>query len=136
MMVYSNETSKKENALNNKIHSKKSVTHVSFDVSKPKELGALTILINKMYDGLDGLIYLAATGGQRTKFRDIEDSGIRDTFDVNVIAAALLLKNTAKNLEKNSGSAVLIGSQAAETGGFNIAPYAASKAALHQMVIS
>ena len=64
MMVYSNETSKKENALNNKIHSKKSVTHVSFDVSKPKELGALTILINKMYDGLDGLIYLAATGNE------------------------------------------------------------------------
>lgn len=136
MMVYSSETSKEESRANSKIHSKRCVKHVSFDVRNPDELSALTNYINQTYDGLDGLIYLAATGGERSKLRDIEDIRIRETFDINVIAAALLLKNTAGNLEKKSGSAVLIGSQAAETGGFNIVPYAASKAALHQMVVA
>jgi NAD(P)-dependent dehydrogenase (short-subunit alcohol dehydrogenase family) len=135
-MVYS--TPESMNQYSRHFQSSDGVTyhHAVYDLEHQNQVDDLIEHATSQYEKLDGLIYLAATGGTRTSLLKLTNDQIRKIFDVNVIAALMLLKGLAKTLSAAHGNAVFVGSQAAVTGGRLISTYASSKAALHQMVAS
>jgi NAD(P)-dependent dehydrogenase (short-subunit alcohol dehydrogenase family) len=88
------------------------------------ELGTLTVLINN-----------AALTGTRCKVLDLNIDTIRRTIDINITGLILCAREAIKRMSKSrggkGGSIINVSSQAGQFGGNQIAPYAASKAAVN-----
>jgi NAD(P)-dependent dehydrogenase (short-subunit alcohol dehydrogenase family) len=135
-ITYSNKDSMEECSKHFENQNGATYQHVVCDLENQHQLNDLIKLVSSQNEKLDGFIYLAATGGTRVPIKNLTDQQIRKIFDVNVIAAIIILKNLVDKLSKAQGSAIFVGSQAAVTGGRLLSAYAASKAALHQIVAS
>ena len=135
-IAYSNKNSMDKCSTQFKNHGGINYQHVVCNLESQHQLNSLINLVSSQNEKLDGFIYLAATGGARVPIENLTDQQIRKIFDVNVVAAIIILKNIVDKLSKAHGSAIFVGSQAAVTGGRLISAYAASKAALHQIVAS
>lgn len=85
---------------------------------------------------LDALVYAAGTGGVRQDFSAIDPFETQRIFQINTLSAIRVFQCAMPMLQAASGSAVFVGSKAGISGGRRLAAYAASKAALHQWVIS
>ena len=88
------------------------------------ELGPLTALINN-----------AGFTGTRCKVLDLSVETIQETIDTNItgliLCAKAAIKRMAKSCGGKGGSIINVSSQAGQFGGNQIAPYAASKAAVN-----
>lgn len=136
IIVYRHKDQKNDGLSSNFINSQAKLENLICDLSDHNQTGSLITNILKCYPKLSGLIYMAATGGKRIPFAEMNMDQIRNIFDVNVISAFHILQGLLPVLSLGKGSAVFVGSQAVINGGRSIAAYTASKAALHQMVIS
>ena len=92
--------------------------------SVDNELGPLTALINN-----------AGLTGKRQKVMDLDVESIQQTINVNVTGLILCAREAVKRMAKSyggkGGSIINVSSQAGQFGGNQIAPYAASKAAVN-----
>jgi NAD(P)-dependent dehydrogenase (short-subunit alcohol dehydrogenase family) len=89
---------------------------------------------------LNGLVALAAEAGERKAFFDLTPAEIERVWRTNIHALFLTCQSAAGAMARsrggNGGSIVIFSSQAAETGGFRLAPYAASKGAADTLTVS
>ncbi len=101
------------------------VTVIQADVSDPSAIGAMFEQIPR----LDGLINNAGIVGQTARLTDMDQTRLRQMFDVNVIGAMLVAKESVLRMDK--GAIVNVSSAAARLGSGNqYLDYAASKAAI------
>lgn len=106
------------------------------DLTFPENLDRYFQDLSRIDPALDALVYAAGTGGTRKSFADTGPGELQSIFQINILSAIRAFQCALPLLTAGRGSAVFVGSKAGLTGGRRLAAYAASKAALHQWVIS
>jgi NAD(P)-dependent dehydrogenase (short-subunit alcohol dehydrogenase family) len=108
---------------------------IQADVSDPKQIKKLFTFLDNELGQLTALINNAGFTGARCKVSDLDVETIRKTIDTNITGLILCAKEAIKRMSKSSGgqggSIINLSSQAGQFGGNQIAPYAASKAAVN-----
>jgi len=108
---------------------------VQADVSDTKQVQKLFASVDSELGPLTALINNAGFTGTRCKVLDLDAETIRRTIDINITGVILCaqeaIKRMATSLGGKGGSIINVSSQAGQFGGNQIAPYAASKAAVN-----
>ncbi len=103
------------------------------DVARPEELSAMFAAIDTRFGRIDALVNNAGIVGQTARVTDLTHDRLRRMFDVNVIGAMLVAKETVLRMQAQGqgGAIVNLSSAAARIGSANqYVDYAASKAAI------
>jgi NAD(P)-dependent dehydrogenase (short-subunit alcohol dehydrogenase family) len=107
-------------------------TAMTCDVTDERQIEALVGAAFSARNRLDVLVIVA--GGYASQPVDqLTREVLLGTFELNVIAPALLIKHTARVMGRG-GSIVYVSSAAAELSSFGVAPYACTKAAGERLV--
>lgn len=108
---------------------------IQADVSDAKQVEKLFTSVDSELGPLTALINNAGFTGTRCKVLDLDVETIRRTIDINITGVILCakeaIKRMATSLGGKGGSIINVSSQAGQFGGNQIAPYAASKAAVN-----
>ena len=112
---------------------------VQADISNAKQIEKLFSSVDNELGSLTALINNAAFTGTRCKTLDLDVETIQRTIDINltglIFCAREAIQRMAKSRGGNGGSIINVSSQAGQFGGNQIAPYAASKAAVNLFTI-
>ena len=108
---------------------------IQADVSDANQVEKLFASVDSELGPLTALINNAGFTGTRCKVLDLDVETIRRTIDINITGVILCAREAIKRMSKSSGgkggSIINVSSQAGQFGGNQIAPYAASKAAVN-----
>ena len=108
---------------------------IQADISDAKQIEKLFISVDSELGPLTALINNAGVTGTRCKILDLDVETIQQTIDINITGLILCAREAVKRMAKScggkGGSIINVSSQAGQFGGNQIAPYAASKAAVN-----
>jgi NAD(P)-dependent dehydrogenase (short-subunit alcohol dehydrogenase family) len=108
---------------------------IQADVSDPSQIKKLFAEVDSKLGTLTALINNAGFTGTRCKVLDLDIETIKKTIDINVTGLILCAKEAIQRMAKSyggqGGNIINLSSQAGQFGGNQIAPYAASKAAVN-----
>ena len=108
---------------------------IQADVSDPNQIEKLFNSVDNKLGQLTSLINNAGFTGARCRVSDLDVETIQQTIDTNITGLILCAKEAIKRMSKSNGgqggSIINLSSQAGQFGGNQIAPYAASKAAVN-----
>ena len=108
---------------------------VQADISDTSQIKKLFSVVDNELGTLTALINNAGFTGTRCKVLDLNVETIRRTIDINITGLILCAREAIKRMSKSrggkGGSIINLSSQAGQFGGNQIAPYAASKAAVN-----
>tara|TARA_Y100001936_G_C16070081_1_gene669942 strand:- start:1211 stop:1960 length:750 start_codon:yes stop_codon:yes gene_type:complete len=112
---------------------------VQADISNANQIEKLFSKVDNELGSLTALINNAGFTGTRCKILDLDVETIQRTIDINltglIFCAREAIKRMARSRGGNGGSIINVSSQAGQFGGNQIAPYAASKAAVNLFTI-
>jgi NAD(P)-dependent dehydrogenase (short-subunit alcohol dehydrogenase family) len=108
---------------------------VQADISDAKQIEKLFNSVDNELGPLTALINNAGFTGARCKVLDLDVETIQQTIDINITGLILCAREAIKRMAEScggkGGSIINVSSQAGQFGGNQIAPYAASKAAVN-----
>ena len=102
------------------------------DVRRPEHCDGVVAEAVDRLGGLDGVVYAPGVSAL-TRFADADADLWRDIVDTNLVGAALVARAAIAPLQESDGRLVLLGSSAVGRPYPGLVPYAATKAALHEM---
>lgn len=101
---------------------------IEADLARPDTIrAAATVLVDRL-ERLDGLVHAAGIIGG--PLADVDPRGFGELFDVNVVAAAELVRCLLPQLRTAAGTVVLVNSTSGLSAGPPLSSYAATKYAL------
>lgn len=113
---------------------------VQADVSDPEAVRRLFDQVEDNLGRLDGLVNNAGISGPRSKLSEMSHEDVQRVLAVNLLGSFYCAQEAVKRMARssggNGGGIVNLSSQAAISGGFNISPYAASKAAINNFTVA
>lgn len=106
------------------------------DVSNPEDVQRLFAQVGDRLGPLAGLVNNAGISGARQPLENLDVALLKRVLDVNVVGAFLCAREAVKRMiPLGRGAIVNISSQSARFGGFQLTPYAASKAAIDAFTV-
>ncbi|MBT4128789.1 MAG: SDR family oxidoreductase [Nitrospina sp.] len=113
---------------------------VQADISSIEEVESLFRTVEMELGPLTALVNNAGISGPRSKLSDLAPAEMKHIFEVNLLGYFYCTKEAVKRMSSSfrgqGGAIVNISSQAAEFGGSNLTPYAASKAAINSFTLA
>ena len=110
------------------------------DLTNEKEVVNLFKFAHNKFGSVDVLINNAGISGNRFKLADMEMKEFKRVIDINLIGSFICAREAVRcmgySYGGNGGSIVNISSTAAQTGGYHLSHYAASKSAILSMTLS
>lgn len=107
---------------------------INLDVTQSQSVTALVSQIEKQLGPVD---YLASVAGilRMNSLLELSDKDWQDTFNINTTGSFYVCRSVARNMAiRQRGAIVAVSSNAAQVPRINMGAYAASKAALSQMI--
>jgi len=110
---------------------------VQADISNAEEVKRMFSHISELHGDVNVLVNNAGINGGRSTVVSLDESALKNTFDVNVFGTIYCIQNATIHMERlGYGAIVNITSQVAEFGGNELAHYAASKGAIVSYTIA